>query len=623
MPVRFLTEADRVRLSCFPSELSHDDLIRFFTLDEADLRATRKLRGDTNRLGFTLQLCALRFLGFSPDDLLKPPKDVLAYLAKQLDVPAAAFKSYGSRIQTRTEHFLLAQTQLGFRKASPLDLMSLEAWLLERALEHDKSSLLFAFAADKLLKDKIVRPGVTRLERVVASVRQQAQSVIFTRLAPLLTDERRAWLNEILEPGPELGGRTPLTWLQKEPSSNRAPQISDALAKVRFLRAAGVQHWDLGAVNPNRLKSLAQIGNDAKNQYLKRTPTERRYPILLAFLRQALWNHTDDAVEMFDQHLWDAHGDAEEELAAFHLKAMRSINEKLKVFRELGRIILNPTITDAAVRQVSFEIITPDRLSKHLDEAEHLIRPDKDEVVDFFGRKYGSLRRFTKDFMATLEFRSHRSQDPLLEAVALLRHLDAVGQRNIPNDAPKSFIPAAWLDYAWQGSRLIRRYYELATLWVLRGELRAGNVFVGHSRRYADPESYLIPRAEWPSRRSEVVQLTGTPMKAEARLQEREAELEELTAQLEDLLAEGRANVWQEDGKLKHTPLPGEERPEHVDRLEDEIIARLPRIDLADIIIEVDGWVRYANHFEHAAGAPGRSLELQTHLYGPVLGLLL
>jgi hypothetical protein len=567
VPVRFLTEADRVRLGCFPSELSHDDLIRFFTPDEADLRATRKLRGDTNRLGFTLQLCALRFLGFSPDDLLKPPKDVLAYLAKQLDVPAAAFKSYSSRIQTRTEHFLLAQTQLGFRKASPLDLMSLEAWLLERALEHDKPSPLFAFAADKLLKDKIVRPGVTRL-------------------APLLTDERRAWLNEILEPSPELGGRTPLTWLQKEPSSNRAPQISDALAKVRFLQAAGVQHWDLGAVNPNRLKSLAQIGNDAKNQYLKRTPAERRYPILLAFLRQALWNHTDDAVEMFDQHLWNAHGDAEEELAAFHLKAMRSINEKLKVFRELGRIILNPTITDAEVRQVSFEIITPDRLSKHLDEAEHLIRPDKDEVVDFFGRKYGSLRRFTKDFMATLEFRSHRSQDPLLEAVALLRHLDAVGRRNIPNHAPESFIPAAWLDYVWQGSRLIRRYYEPATLWVLRGELRAGNVFVGHSRRYADPESYLISRSEWPSRRSEVVQLTGTPMRAGTRLQEREAELEELITQLEDLLAEGRANVWQEDGKLKHTPLPGEERPEHVDRLEDEIVARLPRIDLADIIIE-------------------------------------
>jgi hypothetical protein len=43
-----------------------------------------------------------------------------------------------------------------------------------------------------------------------------------------------------------------------------------------------------------------------------------------------------------------------------------------------------------------------------------------------------------------------------------------------------------------------RRYYELCTLWHLRSALRAGNIWVAHSRRYANPDTYLIPPAEWP-----------------------------------------------------------------------------------------------------------------------------
>jgi len=40
----------------------------------------------------------------------------------------------------------------------------------------------------------------------------------------------------------------------------------------------------------------------------------RRYPILLAFLHQALLHHTDVAVELYDQGLWEYHGAAQKAL---------------------------------------------------------------------------------------------------------------------------------------------------------------------------------------------------------------------------------------------------------------------------------------------------------------------
>lgn len=59
MPVQFLSEADHVRLSICPDAIAPDDLNTYFQLSAEDLaedlKVVRKLRGDTNRLGFARQ----------------------------------------------------------------------------------------------------------------------------------------------------------------------------------------------------------------------------------------------------------------------------------------------------------------------------------------------------------------------------------------------------------------------------------------------------------------------------------------------------------------------------------------------------------------------------------------
>ncbi len=86
MPIGFLTEAERERLSRFPEHIPEDDLSVFFLLSESDHQAVNRQREDYTRLGFALQLCALRYLGFVPNDLAKAPSSALEYVAEQLSV---------------------------------------------------------------------------------------------------------------------------------------------------------------------------------------------------------------------------------------------------------------------------------------------------------------------------------------------------------------------------------------------------------------------------------------------------------------------------------------------------------------------------------------------------------
>ncbi len=101
MPVRFLSDAQREQLSGFPAELDAEALDRFFTLSDADLAEVRRRHGDSNRLGWALQLCGMRMLGFCPDDMTTAPVVAVQFLARQLGVDPGVLASYGVRAQTK------------------------------------------------------------------------------------------------------------------------------------------------------------------------------------------------------------------------------------------------------------------------------------------------------------------------------------------------------------------------------------------------------------------------------------------------------------------------------------------------------------------------------------------
>jgi hypothetical protein len=138
---------------------------------------------------------------------------------------------------------------------------------------------------------------------------------------------------------------------------------------------------------------------------------------------------------------------------------------------------------------------------------------------------------------------------------------------------------------------------------------------VEHSRRYADPETYLIPAEQWPTWRTEVCGQTGTPVNGEHRLAERKAELERLMVEVNRQLSRRGRPLRLEPGKMVLTPFEAEGRPASADALADAINERLPRVDITDILIEVDAWVQFSTHFKHASGGESCSGSALLYLY--------
>ena len=558
MPVQFLSEAEHKSLNRFPSEVSAEDLNRFFLLSDKELIILKQLRAEHNRLGFALQLCCLRYLGFFPEELQLPER-VIKYVAQQLQLIPELLVFYGQRSSTQREHQRKIQALLGYRRASNSDLLNLEQWLTERALEHNQPLLLFHMACEHLKQQKILRIGTTILARMVATMRVKAQEINYQSLKNLLTTERSTWLDSLLEIEPD-ETRTRLSWLQRTPTGNNPKQILETLDKISFLQQSSVDTWDLSQLNPNRINHLAKIGARATNQYLQRASEIRRYPILICFLKQSLYNFTDDLIEMVDQRLWELYNQAKRNFDSDRLMASKTIDEKLKTLQDIGQILLNQDIEDNSVRVKTFEYITPDDLKASLSETQQLIRPENDAYVDYFGKSYNRVRRFSSKFLATLKFQVRGSDSGLLTALNLVHEIHLGRRRKLPDDAPTEFIPEAWQPYVLEGQKLNRRYYELAALWLLRQQLRSGDIYLIQSRRFSELETYFIPPKEWLLCRDEVVNLTGTPIDAKLRLTERESELIVLMKQVEDLLHQPDSDLREERGSLVLSPFKADEK---------------------------------------------------------------
>ena len=99
MPRRLiLSDTEYSDLLAIPK--NQDDLIRYYTFSEPDLSLIRQRRSDPNRFGFAVQLCLLRYPGFSLSSELKIPEELLEWIAGQISVDQSAWAQYAERDET-------------------------------------------------------------------------------------------------------------------------------------------------------------------------------------------------------------------------------------------------------------------------------------------------------------------------------------------------------------------------------------------------------------------------------------------------------------------------------------------------------------------------------------------
>lgn len=215
MPRRsILSAAERESLLAFPD--SNDELIRHYTLSEADLSLISQRRGDANRLGFAVQLCLLRHPGQGLLAESSVPVVLLHWVGRQLRTDPMCWSQYAEREETRREHLLELRAYLCVEPFGLVHYKQAVHATTELAMQSDQGVVLAANLLDALRHQRIIIPILDVIERVCAEAITRANRRIYAALSEQLLDIHRHRLDDLLKRR-DNSKTIWLSWLRQSP----------------------------------------------------------------------------------------------------------------------------------------------------------------------------------------------------------------------------------------------------------------------------------------------------------------------------------------------------------------------------------------------------------------------
>ena len=155
---RLLTEKQRADFLALPT----DDLAlaQHYTLNNEDKAVIVRRRRPQNRLGFALQLCALRYPGriLEPGEII--PEDVLRFIGGQIGLDPVDAERYSERRMTRYNHPTTLAETFGFKHVTQPTRVDLIDWLIPVAKSTRNSGTLVRILIEEMRRRDIAIPGI-------------------------------------------------------------------------------------------------------------------------------------------------------------------------------------------------------------------------------------------------------------------------------------------------------------------------------------------------------------------------------------------------------------------------------------------------------------------------------
>ena len=588
-----LTERQRSALFGLPTdELA---MLRHYTLADEDLEIIRARRRPHNRFGFALQLCALRY----PGRLLAPgesiPLEVTRFLAAQLGLQPDALIDYAAREETRRDHLITLRGVYGYKMFSGRGARDLKDWL-ERAAETARSNEDLARRfVEECRRTQTVLPGVSVIERLCADALVAAERRIEGRIVAHLDEATRDRLDDLLTEMVD-GTVSRFIWLRQFEVGKNSAGASRLLDRLEFLQGMGLSTDILDGLPPHRVTQLRRQGERYFSDGLRDITSDRRLAILAVCAVEWHAAIADAVVETHDRIVGKTWQDAKRLCDARIADAKSALHDTLWSFKNLGAALLEAKGDEASLDAATETSCGWLKLEGLVAAAAELTDTISADPIAHVVQGYHRFRRYAPRMLRALDIHAATVALPLVQAA-----------RSIADDRNGKSQSISFLRRGSKWHRHLNaqvaddhRLWEVAVLSHLREAFRSGDIWLAHSRRYADLKQALVP--------VEAAQATPrltVPFDPESWLADRKSRLADGLNRLAKAAREGAIPGGSiENGILKIDRLTSAV-PEAAEALVLDLYDRLPAVRITDLLLEVDDATGFTDAFTNVrTGSP-------------------
>ena len=219
----------------------------------------------------------------------------------------------------------------------------------------------------------------------------------------------------------------------------------------------------------------------------------RRYATLTTLALDLTATLTDQALNMFEHLVGKLFKKSEHVHAEQFHASGKSINEKVPLYVQVGQALIEARFRGGDAFAAIEAVLPWTKFESTVAEAQTVAQPEEFDYLAPLDDRYSSMRKFALLLLEHFDFHAAPATTELLQALDLLRDLNASGKRSLPERVPTGFVKPRWRPYVFKAEGVDRHFYELCALAELRDRLRSGDIWFTGSRQYRDFETYLIP----------------------------------------------------------------------------------------------------------------------------------
>lgn len=603
MPVEFLTSAQKSQYGHFASPPSTSQLAKYFHLDDGDLKRIASLGKDHTRLGFAVQLGTVRFLGTFLEDLGEVPDNVVSHMADQLQIDESAWLAYGERSQRR--HRKKIGRWYGFadfhKSQKPFFLLR---YLYARTwLTAEKQLVLFDYATAWLVQNKVLLPGATVLERLVAQVVDRADKRLWQRLNRLVDETQAEQLRALLviDEGKRFSS---LELLRRSERHASTRTINAAMRRLVSVRAFGLGNLDLSGFPVGRIQAMARYGLTAWASALDDLGQTHQLATLLVTVRELEARIQDEVLDLLVLIVAEKFKDAAKAGLKARLQLLAEVDKATLQLCEACEFILDEALPESEIRPAVFEQIPRETLAQAVTLVGQEMSHQGPHYYDQLSHGYRSVRQFLPTLLRTIIFQSVAEETDVLSAWQFLYQLDHEKPKPDIQDAPQEVIHnAAWRAVVFNAHKEIdRRYYTFCTLHHLMAALQRRDIFIAPSRRWQDQRQQLLQGEAWQKARPHVCAALAKSADGAQEVAKLAKQLDELYRQVAKRLAQNKAVSIKKDGEFERIRLRRQEKVvegKRFSQLRQAVYNLLPEVDLPDLLLEIQAVTHFVEEFTH------------------------
>jgi TnpA family transposase len=528
---------------------------------------------------------------------------ILNYLTSQLALPPILTIAEPEREATMVEHHQNILRYLDFQRFDEARQVQLQAWLEERATQGVLPEALLSQAEAYLLAQRTLLPGPSVLERLVIHVCAAVHAQLFAAIAQRLPPPVRHAIEQLLL-APEGEQRSSFAQLKEYPPAATISSLQTYLSRYQTVVATGIATCEPYLAEPAFQAYLCKVTKNYNAKDLKRFSAQKRYALMGCFLLETRKELLDYLAQMHDQYVTELCRHAKNTYEKKHRELRKRQKRAVDIVLDTTTLWLDwPNDTPLSKHdlwphgtETTFRAALADlRVFQQLEERGY---------GELLLARYPSLRKYFAAFLH-LPFAAEHGSAPLLEAIQLVRQLDAGDLKQLPRDTSTSFVPPE-LQRALKDKTgaLNRNAWETGLALALKDALRSGDLYLPQSKHHLSFWDFMLSEPKWQTvKAASLVELEqpDTPH-VSARLTQQFHEVATVAHQqfALDTFAEiphGHLNLKRED----KAPVP-----DAVSRLQRVIDARLPPIRIEHLLVEVDHHTQFSRHFTPLQGSPAR-----------------